>query len=336
MNPKISPPKIGFLLFFFGLLTIYAALSGHQNKRTYSPVEVTGSSSNLELFIEPQSSRSPLLDRINSSRQEILLEVYLLSDKEIVSALKEAQSRGVTTKILLEQHPFGGGNLNQNSFADLQSSGVDIKWTNPTFALTHEKTIIFDTQTACILNQNLTKSAFTTNREYNVCTSNHTDVIEAVNIFNLDWNRQSLTPANTNLVISPETSRGKLTALISSAQKSLDIEMEIVDDPDIQSLLASKAKSITVRLLVPLLSRVPSNQPAIKELQAAGVFVKQLGKPYLHAKLILVDNLRAYTGSVNFSTASLDQNRELGILISQPDIIDQLSNSFTTDWQNSL
>jgi len=57
---------------------------------------------------------------------------------------------------------------------------------------------------------------------------------------------------------------------------------------------------------------------------------------YIHAKLILADygtsRQVAFVGSENFSDASLDKNRELGILIQDKTILDRLSTVFEQDW----
>jgi phosphatidylserine/phosphatidylglycerophosphate/cardiolipin synthase-like enzyme len=62
------------------------------------------------------------------------------------------------------------------------------------------------------------------------------------------------------------------------------------------------------------------------------VEIRTINNPHVHAKLVIVDGLRAYVGSVNMSSASMDQNREAGILVSQDDIIDRLNQSFEQDW----
>lgn len=321
-----------FYLLLFGVLTIGGIFLKDFGTKQYSAGEVAGASTNLELFIQPATGRQPILEAINSAEQEILVEVYLLSDKEIINRLIEAKNRGVAVRVMIEEHPFGGGNVNRVSFEKLRDAGVEFKWTNPTFALTHEKAIIIDRQTLFILNQNLTTTAFSRNREYNVIDRNPEHVSEAVGIFEADWNRVSYSPSSTSLVVSPENARGKITALLNLAVRTIEMELEIVQDRDMINLLAESGKRIAVRIIMPDFRKVPSNMDAAEKLKAAGVSVRTLSSPYVHAKLVLVDKTRAYVGSVNFSDASLDQNRELGILISQPDIVDRLDRTFEEDW----
>jgi len=60
---------------------------------------------------------------------------------------------------------------------------------------------------------------------------------------------------------------------------------------------------------------------------------------YIHAKVIVADggseSARAFVGSENFSTASLGENRELGIVIQDQKIIAQLMKTFAADWRDA-
>lgn len=321
--------KISLYLFFFGLLTLLGALFRHPAQKQYSPAEVLGSKSNLSLFVEPEDGRQPFLSVINSAQKQILVEDYLMSDPDVILSLEEADKRGVEVKVLLEEHPFGGAGLNQKTKPDLEADGVEVQWSNPKFTLTHEKTIIVDGQIVCVLTMNLTKTAFTQNREYNACDENPAEVNEAKAIFQADWERKDYTPTEANLVVSPDNSRGKLKALIKSATKSVEVEMEVLEDPEMIDLLAQRAQEIPVHIILVPVAQVDANQIAADKIPG----VRFLKSPYIHAKLILVDEQRLYLGSVNLSSQSLDQNRELGILISQTDIVGRINQTFERDWE---
>jgi phosphatidylserine/phosphatidylglycerophosphate/cardiolipin synthase-like enzyme len=55
----------------------------------------------------------------------------------------------------------------------------------------------------------------------------------------------------------------------------------------------------------------------------------------MHAKMILSDDTKAYIGSINFSAQSMDENRELGIILTQADSIQKLTTTFETDWESA-
>lgn len=56
---------------------------------------------------------------------------------------------------------------------------------------------------------------------------------------------------------------------------------------------------------------------------------------YMHAKIIVVDGQKAFVGSENISTASLEHNRELGIIVGDQNVLSTLQQTFQQDWQNS-
>ena len=320
------------LLVLVLLLFVYSWYFLSHSTPTQKSISVSGESANVSLSIEPQAGRSVILDEINSAKSEILVEVYLLSDKTIIEALKDAKARGISVDVMLEEHPFGGGNLNNATEKELVSAGISVEWANPAFSLTHEKAIIIDGKKAFILSQNLTTSSFSKNREYDILDTNIKDVQEIRTIFIDDWQRKSFTQSSPNLVISPNSSRKILTSFIQKSTKSIDIEIEDIEDGNIISLLSSKVKTIPVRLIAPTLSQINSNNTALMALQKEGVLIKTLASPYMHAKLILSDNTKAFVGSVNLSTQSLDKNRELGIILSDQKIIKKLSDTFSSDW----
>ena len=57
---------------------------------------------------------------------------------------------------------------------------------------------------------------------------------------------------------------------------------------------------------------------------------------YIHAKMVLADYgtdaAQVFLGSENFSRTSLNRNRELGILLREPDLLDRLHAVFEQDW----
>src|SRR5918995_1764180 len=116
------------------------------------------------VFIEPGDGRAPLLDEIRAARRSVDLEVYIITDDVILQSLEEAQRRGVNVRVILEEQPFGGGGGQEEIFARLENAGIAVRWGNPVFRFSHIKMLVVDDAVALIMNQNLTESAFTTNR----------------------------------------------------------------------------------------------------------------------------------------------------------------------------
>ncbi len=313
-------------------------------KTTFTPVDAatptqtttpTGTG-NLQLFVEPAAGEQVILDAINNAHQSVWLEMYLLTDKNIIQALEDAAGRHVDVRVMLEPNPLGGSS--QATLDALKAAGVSTESTNPSFKITHEKGMIIDGNTAFIMTSNFTYSALNgKNREYDVIDTVPQDVKEVIDIFNADWDRSTVQLSDNNLVVSPVNARNDLTTLISSAQQSLIIEAEELYDTNIaQAIAADAQRGVQVQVVLPTPQTQPdSNSNGIAIIKAAGAQVKEDPQLIMHAKMLVVDGKQAFVGSENFSTASLDSNRELGLLLSDPQIISTLQQTFDQDWSVS-
>jgi cardiolipin synthase len=89
-----------------------------------------------------------------------------------------------------------------------------------------------------------------------------------------------------------------------------------------------------VRVIVPaaVAAGPDANAAGRARLGHSGVQVKQLSDLYVHAKDIVADERLAFVGSENISTESLDHNREVGLLIGDPQAIQELEDTFNRDW----
>jgi phosphatidylserine/phosphatidylglycerophosphate/cardiolipin synthase-like enzyme len=215
----------------------------------------------------------------------------------------------------------------------LQNAGIDIRWSNPTFTFSHIKTLVVDNSVAIIMNLNLTRSAFKSNREFGIVTTEPSAVHTATEIFNADWSR-SEEPEPGPLVVSPSNSREELLGLIEGATESLDIYAEVMRDREVVSaILDAQERGVEVRLVMSD-DADDNGDDERAELADAGVQVRIENSPYIHAKLVLADGQRAFVGSENFTATSLDQNRELGIIVTEPSAIARIQSVFDEDFSN--
>ena len=152
---KILPTLILVLLVYGWYFFI------HQQANP-SKLNVLGASTNLQLYVQPETGTQPLVDAIDSAQKEILVEVYLPSDKPIIKRFGRCKkSRGIDVKVMMEEHPVGGGSLNNKT--KLALDAVRCQLLNgviqPLLSL-HEKSITIDGSETFVLSQNLTASAF--------------------------------------------------------------------------------------------------------------------------------------------------------------------------------
>ena len=225
--------------------------------------------------------------------------------------------------------------------------------------------------TALILSLNLMPGYFGGTRDYGVITRDPGIVGEVSRVFDSDFAldnpsaacKYALSSATTSpppsasdtpqvsesaLLWSPINSKQKLLTLISSTKQSLILTTEELVDADmvcsIQAVAQSPAKPL-VRILLP--GDTGSNASGVKTLLDLGlpnlsirVMPGQPSPPnaatpqtplYMHGKQVIVDGVQAFVGSENLTNTSLLQNRELGILFSDPSMIERLKTVFETD-----
>lgn len=319
-------------LLLVGLLAVVLLAPRRDRPGNVAPTPGAGTSAGIVgVFLEPEDGRGPILDEIEAAREEITLEIYLISDGEVIDALAAAVARGVHVRVLLEEHPFGGGGGQPETFDRLAAAGMDIRWNNPAFRFGHVKTFTIDRRVAVVMNQNLTWSSFEQNRELGVVTTRPDDVATALAIFEADWDRAAEPPPGP-LVVSPTNSRTALLGLIDGAERSLDVYAEVIRDQEfVDALAAAARRGVEVRIVM---SKGDDRQiETLRDLIEEGVGVRLVSDIYIHAKLFLADGERAFVGSQNMTSASLDQNREIGIVIDDPAGVARIARAFATDWR---
>jgi cardiolipin synthase len=299
----------------------------------------------VQLFIEPQDGYRVITNAIASARKSVWVEMYLLTENHVIKALEEAAHRGLEVRVMLEEQPYGVSSASVMKTLDrLSAAGVQTKTTSPSFSLTHEKCLVIDTNLVSIMTANFTVSALggsntgTTNREYGLMDHDPQDIQTAMTIFQADWNRTAAQVDDPNLVVSPLNSRNDFTALINAAHQTLLIEAEEMQDSGIeQAMIAVTKRGVQVQVILPVPSDSASdyNRDGVNSIMQGGVQVREDGKLYMHAKIIVVDGQLAFVGSVNISTASLERNRELGVIVADAGVIGTLQRTFQQDWRDA-
>ena len=222
----------------------------------------------------------------------------------------------------------------------LTQAGIQCRPAPQTFEVTHEKAFVIDGATAIVMSFNLTAEYFGTTRDFGIVTTVPAEVAEIDAVFQADWSGNAITPKVASLVWSPNNSRAKLTSLINSAQKTLDIYCEEADDPGtLEAMVAAAKRGVKVRFIAAVLSeegKVNGNARGVTTLLNGGVDAVCKTFLYIHAKMVLADygtpQAQAYIGSENFSCTSLNKNRECGIIVSESAILDRLNTTYTSDW----
>lgn len=296
----------------------------------------------LSVFIEPGAGEKPVLDAITGAQRSVWVEVYLLTDRNVIYALEDAAHRGIDVRVMLELNPYGSGSTDpQVTLQELRAAGVQAKGSNPAYHYTHEKALMIDSATLLVLTANLTKSglggsSYSENRDYGVVDTTPADVQQAMAIFTADWQRETPLIKDPNLVVSPDNARARLQAFITGARTTLLVEDEEMYDMESESaLIAAAQHGVTVELILPQPNSSTGSSPDVARLLQGGVHIRYIGTVYMHAKMLIADGSRAFVGSENFSANSLDDNRELGLLIADESVIGALNQTFQQDWNDA-
>jgi cardiolipin synthase A/B len=286
----------------------------------------------LSLLVEPQDGMTPIYNFMSSAKTTLDMTMYELSDATADQILISDHDRGVRVRVLLDR-AYSGGSVNQAAYTALSAAGVSVGWTNDS-EIFHQKTITVDGTESAIMTGNLTSEYYSTTRDFVVLDSQQGDVAAIESVFNADWSGASPSPGPgaMDLVWSPG-SEAQLVSLIDSAQHSVVVENEEMDSEAIEDALESDAsRGVTVTVVMTADSEWDS---AFSQLESAGVHVAlypdTASALYIHAKVIDVDGTRAFVGSENFSTASLDYNRELGVITSSAAILSPLNSTLASD-----
>ena len=292
------------------------------------------------LFTEPYAGPTPIVQVIASARREISLNVYYLSSRPILNALRDAHARGVAVRVILDEHPYGMKPwMIQKEVRAVQATGAELHWAPPRFeaapgryVFDHAK-YVCDTHECEIGTANFDWSAFRKNREYLYVTKNSAVVQAANAVFNADWNnRKAPAFAHRVLILSPGTSAAQLLQAIDQSGP-IDVESEELG-PYALILDALAAKSRDLRLILPA-SINSEDQRDVAFLREHGCQVRLLPvEPlYQHSKMIVGRSL-AFIGSENFTQTSLNVNREVGLLLNGSDL-GKLQEQFNRDWSRA-
>ena len=293
------------------------------------------------LVVEPDDGKALVLSTIAGAHENITLTIYEITDPDIVAALIAAQGRGVAVRVLYNNASFASmneANPNAGAVANLSRAGVKTEPASPVFTVTHQKTLTVDGTRSLIMTFNLEPGYFATTRDFGILTTNQSEIQEIMRVFEADWQYRNITPTYPTLIWSPVNSRDKILGVIDHATKTLDVYNEEINDQQcIDALVEASKRGVVVRVIAADLDGATNkNTPAIKTLNANGAQAKVITSLYIHAKMVLADYQTpeqvAFLGSENLGTVSLNQNRELGILVTEKPILDRLESVFNSDW----
>jgi phosphatidylserine/phosphatidylglycerophosphate/cardiolipin synthase-like enzyme len=274
---------------------------------------------------------------LSSATKTVDMTMYELTDTQVTSILTKAASSGVTVRVILDQN--NEKKSNTEAFNTLSAGGVQVHWANPVYAVTHQKTITVDSATSAILTLNLVTEDYPTTRDFAVITNDAADIAAIEATFAADFTNASITPpTGDNLVWSPTNSRTAILGVINGATKSLLIAQEEMSDTGLESAIeAALKRGVSVTLVQE--NMTGSYTAVLQTFKADGAQVATYSSRtgyYIHAKAFLADyntpQATLFLGSENCTAASLDKNRELGLIFNDPTCMTGVYNAIMSDF----
>lgn len=158
---------------------------------------------------------------------------------------------------------------------------------------------------------------------------------------------ETLRADRTELLVAPDNAEEQIHSAIRNAETSLDIKQVQISDqqfPLLQAVIEAAERGVEVRILLSGVwyARAENEQfKAWLEDQAeAGelpleVRIADPGNAFekIHAKGLIVDGEQTLVGSINWNNNSVQNNREVALLIESREVAAYFGDVFEADWQ---
>jgi phosphatidylserine/phosphatidylglycerophosphate/cardiolipin synthase-like enzyme len=277
---------------------------------------------------------------IGSARIRVMVEMYELGRRDLVSALGSAHARGVAVQVITDPTV----NASRRSVVLLDKLQVperaypvdDVR-----HQIDHVKLLIADGE-AVVGGMNWGAHS-SRNHDYVLQTHVPAEIARLARIFAQDWDLAGghaapLAPAPSEIAQTApgEEIRAMLEGALGRARVRVLAEVYTFTDPEILAgLAAAHRRGALVRVLLD--PNQPYNRHAYAVLSSSGVAVRWYPVPkgaLLHAKIGLFDG-ELILGSANWTLSGLGVNHELDIETQDPHAVSAYSSRFDSDWTKS-
>ena len=309
----------------------------------------------------PDANVAQLYSLINAATKTVDMTMYALEDTTFSGDLVALCKNGIKVRVILDINDEQSGNTPAYNQLNAQTNCSAV-WANTAFEATHEKSFVIDfglsTQKAAIMSLNLQSSYYSTTRDFALIENDPADIASIEATFNADYaagtpssgtqgtSDFSYVPTygnNQDLIWSPTNAQTAMVNIIANAKSTLVIENEEMASSAsyiISALETACHNGVQVHIAMVDQSDYEANFTA---LVAAGCGVHTVPDTtngfYIHAKAVVADfglsTQNVYMGSINYSNASMNNNRELGIYITDTPSVTLLNTTMTSDYNNA-
>ncbi len=279
----------------------------------------------MRLLIQPQDGAAALVRCIEKAKKSVEIVIFRFNRPDIEQALWKAVNRGVFVHALIARTNSGGEEQLRKLEMRLLEHGVTVARTSDELLRHHNKMLIIDRRTLCLLAFNFTYLDIERGRSFGIITNHVQFVQEAIKLFEADTKRQIYVPGCSSFLVSPANARPGLADFIGGAKTELLIYDPQISDRSMIKLLENKSSAgISIRII----GRVTR--------QRAGLCSRKLSGLRLHTRTIIRDRHQAFVGSQSLRQLELDERREAGLIIKDPAVVARLVKIFESDWSSGI
>lgn len=247
------------------------------------------------VIVGPENATA-IVTYISKAQKAVYIEAYALTWRDLAQTLASLAQKGVQVYVVLSGNVYGGVPTTEKQLVQyLQENGVHVAY-NYDFKYVHSKVFVVDNKTIILGSINPTYSGVTNDLGLAVVVENSTLARQIATIILNDYNGVYPSYNYIGIVISPINSYRYLSWLLDRPGRAYAAVEEIYSSSGLADALMSKA--------VVALARV-TDVPGVSTVND------------LTAKVIVVGDY-VYVGSVNLSGNSINNNREIGLLLYCP------------------
>ena len=298
--------------------------------------------SHRSIIIFPDDGIFSILNGIAKAEKTLRIKMFIFTEPVLLNAVIAASIRGVKVKVMLNPSRSNGNSLNEATRKTLEDAGVAVKDTNPVFKVTHEKSMVVDDHTAYVQSLNWAPRHLKETRDHCVITTHAKEVAEIVDCFECDWEQVEFNPGETaHLIWCRGNGRARIAHFIDHAKHSLFIQNDRYQDlVIIERLIKASRRGVKIHMMSPAPHSLKADKlvegvGGLRVLADVGIKIHNLKDHILHSKLMLADEKKAIIGSINLTTGSFDDRRELAIEVDDHSIIERLVKTAHHDWKHS-
>lgn len=269
------------------------------------PVTEDGMTLDWEVDVKKQA-----LALIQQSQKTCYLDIYELSDPDILNALSTARKRGVDVRVVVDATEK---NSQQKGLPALQRVGLPVAALTIHHGISHIKMLWVDGK-VLIGGMNFGAGSWNNNDASVFLTHANPSFLA---LFRWDWarahNLAAAAPSLQTPFLNERAVREQVIQAIQQAQQQVDMEAFDLSDWGVLAALKSAARR-GVQVEVLLDPGQAPNRRSAEELQSAGVitrFYRSYQGEWMHAKILDVDHGQTFIiGSANFSHQAYTYNHE--------------------------